>query len=106
MSVILVPRSWDAVTDLDDFFLQRRVWFYWAFAGTNLIDVVDGFLKGGSDYILVELGPSIWLLWLVSALAFVVGLRSTRLRYHEIAAAAVFMSQLAQSFNDLPRLGF
>ena len=106
LSVILVPRSWDSVTDLDQFFLQRRVWFYWAFAGTNVIDVVDGFLKGGADYLLVDLGPSIWLLWLVSALAFVVGLRSTRLRHHEIAAATVFVSQLAQSFNDMPKLGF
>ncbi len=105
LSVILVPRTWDGVTDLDEYFLQRRVWFYWAFAGTNVIDVVDGLVKGGAGYI-EGLGPSIWLLWLVSGLACVVGLRSTRLRYHEVAAAAVFVSQIAQQFNDAPRLGF
>ena len=34
------------------------------------------------------------------------GLRSTRLRHHEIAAVAVFVSEFAQSFNDMPRLRF
>ena len=105
LSVILVPRSWDAVSDLDDHFLERRVWFYWAFAAGSLIDVVDGLLKGGTTYI-EQLGPSIWILWFVSGAAILVGLRSKNLRHHEIAAAAVFVSQLLQQFDDVPNLGF
>jgi hypothetical protein len=105
MSVILVPRSWDGVSDLNEHFMQRRIWFYWAFAGTNVIDVFDGLLKGGAAYI-EGLGPSIWLLWFVSLGAVVVGLRSKTLRHHEVAAGALFVSQIAQQFNDVPSLGF
>ena len=105
LSVILVPRTWEGVSDLNEYFLQRRGWFYWAFAGVTLIDVVDGLLKGGAAYI-EQLGPSIWLLWLVSAVAIVVGLRSENPRHHEVLAAAVFVTQLAQQFNDVPSLGF
>lgn len=104
LSVILVPRTWEGTTDLDEYFLQRRGWFYWSFLGVNVIDVVDGLLKGGAAYI-EQLGPSIWLLWLVSAAAVLVGLRSDKLRHHEFAAAAVFVSQLAQQFDDAPVLG-
>ena len=106
LAVILVPRSWDGVADLDSYFLERRMWFYWAFLGATVIDVVDGLLKGGTAYIMEDLGPSTWLLWVLSAIACVVGLRSTRVRYHAIVAAAVFVAQLFQSFNDIPRLGF
>ncbi len=106
LTVILVPRSWDAVHDLDEYFLERRTWFYWTFAAVNVIDVFDAVLKGGTAYLMEDLGPSIWLLWLVSLVAIVVGLRTTRLRYHVLVAAAVFWAQVAQSFNDVPRLGF
>jgi hypothetical protein len=105
LAVILVPHSWDSVDNLDSFLVQRRVWFYWALAGGTCIDVNDALLKGGISYI-GDLGASMWILWLLTAIACVVGLRSERLRYHQIGAASVFFWQLVQAFDDLPTLGF
>jgi hypothetical protein len=104
LAVILIPRSWDGVKDLDEFFLQRRNWFYWIFLWGTLIDVVDGALKG-PGYILETLGWTIWLLWVVILLAIIIGLRSRRILHHAIMGGAVFFAQLFQSFQDLWTLG-
>ncbi|MDX1571095.1 MAG: hypothetical protein R3200_11460 [Xanthomonadales bacterium] len=106
LAAILVPRSWQGVTDLDDFFLKRRLWYYWVLAWATMVDVVDGLLKGGWSYLVDILGWSIWLLWGTAVIALIVGLRSRQIRHHEIGAAAVFIAQLIQSFNDLATLGF
>ncbi|MEJ2535173.1 MAG: hypothetical protein P8008_06830, partial [Gammaproteobacteria bacterium] len=82
IAAILVPRRWDSVKDLDEFFLERRVWFYWILLWGTLIDVVDGLLKGGSTYIIETLGWSIWPLWIAIFSAIVIGLRSRRAIHH------------------------
>lgn len=46
MAAVLVPRSWDQVDDLADYFLERRVWFYSLMLFANGLDVLDSFLKG------------------------------------------------------------
>lgn len=106
LAVILVPQSLDGVNDLDEHFMGRRHWFYWMLLGATGIDVVDSFLKGGSAYVVDELGPLTWILWLLSFLACVVGLRSERLRYHRMWAGAVFVWQFVQASGDLSTLGF
>lgn len=106
LSVILVPHSWDYVSDLDDFFLRRRTWFYWTLALTTCADIVDGLLKGGKSYVVDDLGASVWILWLVSGGACVVGLRSKRRRLHLAVAAAALFWQIVQQFVDTPTLGF
>ena len=46
IAVVLVPRSWDGVTDLDDYLIARRGWFFsLLLAGTGL-DVLDSYLRG------------------------------------------------------------
>lgn len=106
LSVILVPHSWDSVNDLDEFFLRRRIWFYWTLALATCADIVDGLLKGGQSYVIDDLGASVWILWLLSMAACVVGLRSKRRRLHLAAAAAVLFAQIVQMFVDTPTLGF
>ncbi|MDX1571093.1 MAG: hypothetical protein R3200_11450 [Xanthomonadales bacterium] len=81
LAVILVPRAWEGVEDLDEFFLQRRAWFYWVLLWGTGVDVVDGLLKGGSGYLVDTLGFSIWLLWGATLVACVVGLWSRRIRH-------------------------
>jgi hypothetical protein len=103
--VVLVPRTWEGVDDLDAHFLQRRVWFYWGLGLVTVIDVVDGLLKGGPAYI-ADFGGWIWVLWGVTAVACVVGLTSTKLRHHRLAAVAAFACQVLSGFEDLPTLGF
>ena len=73
--VILVPKSWDGVTDLGEFFVQRRAWFYSAFLVSTMVDVVDSYLKGGMEYILVTTGAWTWTYWLATAATCLVGIR-------------------------------
>lgn len=105
IAVVLVPRTWKQVTNLNEFFLKRRLWFYWLFLWGTLIDITDGILKGGSEYLFQELGISIWLLWAVSLTACIAGLVSRHIRVHAIGGGAVFLAQIYQSFDDLATLG-
>ena len=52
MSVLLVPRSWDGVMSLQDYFLRRRVWFYSLLIWTIVLDQFDSYLKGGIEYMM------------------------------------------------------
>lgn len=106
LAVILVPRSIGSVSDLDRHFMRRRHWFYWVLLGATSIDVLDSLLKGGAAYVLDELGPMTWTLWLLSAVACLVGLESENLRHHQIAAGTVFVWQFVQAVGDVPTLGF
>lgn len=104
LAVILVPRTWEGVDDLDTYFLQRRVWFYWGLAIATVIDVIDGLFKGGAAYV-ADTGAWIRVLWIVTAIACVVGLTSDKLRYHRLAGGASLASQILSGFEDLPTLG-
>lgn len=106
LAVILVPHSWDSVSDLDNFFIQRKAWFYWTLAVGNCIDLVDSYLKGGVSYIVNELGVFNGIFWLLVLVACVVGLRSERRRHHQVMAAAIFICQIVLGFVNLPTLGF
>lgn len=105
-AVILVPRNWDRVDSLGDYLIERRAWFYTVLLLSTGVDVVDGYLKGGTEYLFDVLGPSTWVLWALTVPVCLVGLRSTRLRDHNIGAASLFSVQLTQGFLDLWTLGF
>jgi len=106
LAVLLVPRSWDGVTDLDDFFLRRRAWFYSAWIVGVLLDLADGWLKGGGDYVFGELG--VWVLTYLGAapLVGIAGLRIRSVRYHAVAGVALLLLDFVVSAGALPRLGF
>jgi hypothetical protein len=48
---LLIPRDWDKVDDLNEYFLAKRRWFYSVFALSLIIDLIDSFTKGGLTYI-------------------------------------------------------
>lgn len=106
MAVVLVPRSWEGVENLDEFFLQRRGWFYSIVIATTVFDVVDSLLKGGWTYVFDVLGPWTWTFWVVLLAVSVIGVRSRSLRYHAIASLTLLFWQQAQAFADLSILGF
>lgn len=106
IAVILVPRDWDGITDLDDFFLRRRTWFYSAYLLGTLFDVVDSWIKGGVDYIVVTTGFWTITLWLATAVLCTIGFRVRRMGYHATAGAALLLLDFASSIGTLPRLGF
>jgi hypothetical protein len=103
-AAILVPRSWEGVTDLGEFFLQRRVWFYSIFLLVICFDVADSYLKDGLDYIVAQ-GPVSLSFWLASVVICVVGIRSTRLRFHAAGGVTLFIWNILISFVELPVLG-
>jgi hypothetical protein len=106
IAVILVPRSWDGVTDLGDFFLRRRAWFYAAWILGVSLDVLDSWLKGGMDYIVLENGPWVMLFWLAGITLSAIGIRVQSLRYHATAGGILLLMDFAASVGSLPRLGF
>lgn len=105
LAVIIVPASWDGVTDLNEFFLARRGWFYSFFLLVDQLDLLDSYLKNGWDYI-VSLGPLTWLLYVSLVVMCILGIRSRDLRVHRFGAASLLLLQIMQSFATLPRLGF
>lgn len=106
IAVILVPRTWDGVTDLGDFFLRRRAWFYSLWIAGDLLDVLDSWLKGGMDYIAVEVGPWVVTYWLAAIALSAIGIRVRSIRYHATVGVGLLLLDFAVSVVSLPRLGF
>jgi len=48
---LLIPRDWDKVDDMNEYFLAKRRWFYSVFALSLITDVIDSDMKGGMSYI-------------------------------------------------------
>ena len=108
LAVILVPRTWDGVDSLNEYFLERRVWFYSVFLAASGLDIVDSFLKGGWQYVVDPggVGPWTWSYWLLALLVGVVGLVSNKIRHHALIGVVFLLWQVASGFGSLPSLGF
>jgi len=103
-AVILVPRSWDGVESLGDYFVERRAWFYSILLVATGLDVIDTLLKGGWEYML-DLGPWTVALPVLTLLVCVVGFRSRQLRHHSLLGIGLLTVQLIQGFVDISSLG-
>lgn len=101
--VIVIPRDWESVTNLDEYFLAKRHWFFSAFLLGNVIDVVDSYLKGGWEYVAAT-GPFAVGLVIVTIPVFVIGIRSKNLRVHTPMAVIMLIWQVLVSFNAFPQL--
>lgn len=106
LAVVLVPRHWDGVADLNEYFLRRRVSFYALLIVATGLDVVDGYLKGGWDYVVHAGGPFIWILWIGTIPVALVGIKTRSIRYHAVAGTVFFLWQVLSGFETLPHLGF
>jgi len=106
MAVILVPRSWAGVDDLNEYFMRRRIPFFSVVLLTTGLDVIDALLKGGWSYVAEVLGPWSWSYWILLLVVALLGIRSRSLRYHGLAGLLVVVWQQAQAFSDLAVLGF
>lgn len=105
LAVILVPRTWDGVTSLDDYLIRRRVAFYSMLLFGTTLDVLDSYLKGGWSYIL-DAGPWVWGFWIALVPTCLVGVRSRTARHHTMMAVWFFLWQIVVGFLTLPTLGF
>lgn len=106
MSAILVPRSWEGVQSLKDYFLERRAWFYSLLLMATILDVFDAYLKGGAEYVMHEQGILIWAYWFTSIPVAIVGIRSARLGVHNVMGTLFLIWQFAIAFEITPTLRF
>lgn len=106
LAVVLIPRSWDDVEDLDAFFIQKRVWFYSILFVATALDVIDSLYKGGWEYLL-ETGPYVWGITLATIPVCIIGIRSVSVRTHTIFGIAFFLWQFFfVAFGEHLLLGF
>jgi len=105
LSAILVPRSWEGVDSLKEYFLERRAWFYSLLLLATTMDFFDAYLKGGLDYIYGQ-GVFVWMYWLLSVPAAIVGIGSTRLRVHDVMGTFFLGAQIFLGFEITPMLRF
>lgn len=105
LAVLLVPKSWDGITDLGDFFLRRRAWFYSTWIIGTLFDICDSWLKGGAEYIVSET-PWVIVYWSAAIVLCAIGIRSRSMRYHVTIGVALLLLNFVVSVVSLPNLGF
>ena len=100
---LLIPRDWDKVDDMNEYFLAKRRWFYSVFALSLIIDLIDSYMKGGLAYI-NGTGILSWGFNLAGLAAAVVGFRSTRIRVHTTMAIVFLVWEVTIGFDVSPLL--
>lgn len=100
LQAILVPRNWDGVSSLQDYFLERRVWFYSLLAVATLLDQFDSFLKGGVDYLWAT-GYFNIAFALTTIPVVIIGIRTANARVHNTMGLVFFVCQFLLAFDFL-----
>jgi hypothetical protein len=100
---LLIPRDWDKIDDLNQYFLSKRQWFYSVFVLSLLIDLLDSYMKGGMTYIRAT-GFVTWGFNLAGIPAAIIGFRSTRIRTHTIMAVIFLLWEIIIGFELSPLL--
>lgn len=100
LQAVLVPRTWDGVSSLKEYFLERRVWFYSLMAFGTVLDLLDSYLKGGVEYIL-DIGYFGLGLSVVTIPVVIVGIRTVKMRTHNIMATVMLSWQILNGFGTL-----
>jgi len=100
LQAVLVPRTWDGVKSLKDFFLERRAWFYGLLMCATILDLLDSYLKGGFEYILDT--DIINLVFAALTIPVVIiGVTTTKIRFHNVAGLVFFGWQLLLGFGNI-----
>ncbi len=97
---LLVPRTWDGVTSLKEYFLERRAWFYSLLAFVTMLDLFDSYLKGGFEYIL-ETGYFAMAFPVATIPVVIIGIRTANIRIHNIMATIFLGWQVLIGFGFL-----
>jgi hypothetical protein len=103
LQAVLVPRTWNGVTSLKEYFLERRVWFYSLLLFVTILDLFDSYLKGGFEYIL-DTGFINIAFAAATIPVVIIGIRTTKMRIHNIMATIFFGWQVLTGFGSLENL--
>jgi len=104
-AVVLVPRSWDGVTSLKDYFLARRTWFYSLLILGLVLDTTDSLLKGGIEYLL-ETGVMNLAFAILLIPISIVGIKSKNIRFHNFVSVLFFSWESVIYFDMYALLAF
>jgi hypothetical protein len=100
---LLIPRDWDKVEDLNEYFLAKRRWFYSVLVLGLMIDLMDSYMKGGWTYVRGT-GILTWGENIAGILAAIIGFRSTNVRTHSMMAILFFLWEIFIGFEVSPLL--
>jgi hypothetical protein len=103
LAVILIPRNWETIDNLDDYFLSKRHWFYPMFLVASLADFADSLLKGGWQYVL-GMGAMALILAAAPIPVCIIGTFSNRRRVHSFMAVLFLIWLLIIGFDVFPSL--
>jgi len=104
LQAVLVPRTWDGVTSLKDYFLERRAWFYSFLMFATVLDFFDTYLKGGFESILDTGAINLAFAALTIPVA-IMGVITTKIRFHNFMGVLFFSWQALLGFVNLEILG-
>jgi len=104
ITVVLVPKSWDRVESLKVYFLERRSWFYSLLLVGTMLDASDAFLTGGIKYILEHVDALVWAVWIATIPAVIVGIKSAKIRVHNVMGVVFLIWQVLLGIQALPIL--
>jgi hypothetical protein len=96
--VVIVPRDWDEVASLDEYFMAKRSWFFGLFFVANVVDVGDSLMKGGWSYFFSN-GPVAVGLTMATLPICWIGIRSPDIRIQRGMAVFAFTWQMLVIFN-------
>ena len=100
LQAVLVPRTWDGITSLKEYFLERRAWFYSLLAFVTILDQFDSYLKGGFEYIFYT-GYFNMAFAVATIPVVIIGIRTTKIRIHNIMATIFLGWQVLSGFGFL-----
>ena len=103
LQAVLVPRTWDGVTSLKEYFLERRAWFYSFLMAATILDQFDGYLKGGFDYLL-DTGVINLAFVALTIPIVIVGIITTKIRFHNITGMVFLVWQFLIGFGNIETL--
>jgi hypothetical protein len=104
LSAILIPRTWDGVSSLKEYFLERRVWFYGLYMFGSAIDLVDSYLKGGFDYFMESVGVAGWAFTILAFPIGIIGIKTRNITFHNWAGVLFMVLQYALGFGVITTL--
>ena len=100
LQAVLVPRTWDGVKNLKDFFLERRAWFYGLLMFATILDHIDSYLKCGFEYIL-DTGTINMVFAALTIPVVIIGVTTTKMRVHNVVGLVFFGWQVLLGFGNL-----
>ena len=103
LQAVLVPRTWDGVTSLKDYFLERRAWFYSLLMLATTLDFFDSYLKGGFEYVF-DTGVVNFAFMAATPPVVIVGIVTTKIRIHNIMGTVFFVWQVLFGFDAIKLL--